>query len=119
MPKHSGRIAAAVVLAALTAATAQAQAQDGGAVVVQRGTQSETVRFTTAGGVTVERGQPAAKAAVLLEAAGLPPISVVAAGDTLWIVDEDGSRLRACEVRATTQVGERTIRCTETALAIR
>jgi len=113
MPRHSGRIAAAaVVLAALTAANAQAQ--DGGAVVVLRGAQSETVRFTTAGGVKVERGQPPAKPVAIPETAGLPSVTVVAAGETLWIVDEAGTRLRACEVRATTQVGRRTIRCIET-----
>ena len=118
MPKHSGRIgAAAVVLAALTVGVAQAQ--DGGAVAVQRGAQSESVRFSSAGGVKVERGQPPARQTAISEAADFLPTTVVAAGETLWIVDDDGTRLRACEVRVTTQLGGRTIRCTAAALAIR
>lgn len=117
MPKHSGGIAAAAVLAVLCARAAQAQ--DGGAVQVLRGAQSEMVRFDFAGGVKVERGQPPVRVVIPKPETGPAPATVVGAGETLWIVDDGGARLRACEVRVTTQVGGRVIRCTETALATR
>lgn len=117
MPRYSGRMAAAAVLAVLAAGAAQAQ--DGGAVQVLRGVQGETVRVDTVGGVKVERGQPPVRSVVPKQDSGPAPATVVGAGETLWIVDDGGTRLRACEVRVTTQVGGRVIRCTETALATR
>ena len=117
MSKHTGAIIAGAMSLALFAVPAAAQ--DGGAVTIYRGVQVETVRFTNQGAVTVVRGQPAAHPAELQERSGARhKIGRTVAGDTLWIVDTKTDRLLACELRRTTQVGERRIRCVERALPV-
>jgi hypothetical protein len=103
----------------LVLCAAPVQAQEGGAVTIYRGAQAETVRFTDQGGVTVVRGQPAAQPdATPEDLAARHKLGRTVAGDTLWIVDPKTDRLLACELRRTTQVGERRIRCTERALPV-
>lgn len=94
------------------------QAQDSGSVMIYRGAQAETVRFDNRGGVTVVRGEPAAKPAEPAYPAVLSGARRVVAGDTLWIVDDGDRRVVACELRRTTQVGGRKIRCIDRALPI-
>ena len=96
----------------------QAQAQNSGSVVIYRGAQAETVRFDNRGGVTVVRGEPAAKPAEPVYPAVRSDAGRVVAGDTLWIVDESDRRIVACELRRTTQVGGRKIRCIDRRLPV-
>ena len=88
-----------------------AQAQGNGSIVIYRGATAETVRFDHGNGVIVERGQPPAKRMVPVRKAAHASIRRVTAGDTLWIVDAKTERLFACELRNTTQVDGRKIRC--------
>jgi hypothetical protein len=117
MSKHTGAIIAGAMSLALFAVPALAQ--EGGAVTIYRGAQVETVRFDNRGGVTVVRGQPAARVAEARERSVTRyKFGRTVAGDTLWIVDTKTERLLACELRRTTQVGERRIRCVERALPV-
>jgi hypothetical protein len=104
-------LAAALGLAALAGA---AQADEGGSVVIHRGADAQTVRFGDGSGITVVRGQPAPKPAEPAPPAAWAGQAI--AGDTLWLVDGAGERLVACQVRYTTQVGARRIRCIDGAL---
>lgn len=116
--KNQVRVFAAAALGLMMFA-APALAQDGGAVTIYRGAQAETVRFDNRAGVTVVRGQPAAQSAEpLVRHAAWHALGRTVAGDTLWIVDGKTERLLACELRPTTQVGERRIRCVERALPV-
>jgi len=108
-------LAVAMGLAALAGPT---RAQDSGSVVIYRGAQVETVRFDNRSGVTVVRGEPAAKPVEPAYPAVLSGAGRIVAGDTLWIVDEGDRRIVACELRRTTQVGGRRIRCIDRALPI-
>ena len=116
--KNPARIFSAAALG-LVLCAAPVLAQEGGAVTIIRGAQVETVRFTDQGGVTVIRGQPAAQPDATPEHwAARHKLGRTAAGDTLWLIDEQTDRLIACELRRTTQVGERRIRCVERALPV-
>ena len=91
-------------------------AQGNGSVVVYRGAEAETVRFDNRSGVTVVRGQPAAKLVEPVRKAAHTRVRRIRAGNTLWVVDGRGKRLVACQIRNTTQVGDRRIRCISRAL---
>lgn len=118
MTNHTSILIAATAAMALAAFTAPAAAQDAGSVIIYRGAQAETVRFDDRGGVTVVRGQPAAQPAEPAYPAARRKVDRTVAGDTLWIVDGEADRLFACELRRTTQVGGRRIRCIERALPV-
>ena len=112
-------LGAAMGLAAFAGpVVAPAAAQGSGSVVIYRGAEVETVRFDNRSGVTVERGQPAAKPVAPVRKAAHKRSRRVIAGNTLWIVDGKGRRLIACQVRSTTQVGGRRIRCIRRALPV-
>lgn len=107
-----GVLAAAMGLAVLAGpVAAPAEAQSSGSVVIYRGAEVETVRFDNRGGVTVMRGQPAAKFVAPVRKAAHTRARRAIAGNTLWIVDRRAKRLVACQVLSTTQVGGRRIRC--------
>jgi hypothetical protein len=121
MTKQTGILLSAIVFASLGLAVT-ARAHDSGAVTVLRGAAVERAGNASNGiaGVTVVRGQPAAKVAAKYAS---PMDKVphrrtlrVTGGGTLWIVDGNGKRLTACQVRNTTQVGGRRIRCIDRAL---
>jgi len=116
MKSQTGLFLAAALGSAVL--TGPVQAQDGGSVVIYRGAQAETVRFDNRSGVTVVRGEPAAKPAEPVQPAVLSGARRVVAGDTLWIVDGTTERLVACELRRTTQVGGRRIRCIDRRLPV-
>ncbi len=114
MQKRISVLFAAVI--GLAAFAGPVAADGNGSMVVFRGADAETVRFDTRGGVTVVRGQPVVKPVQPVHKAAYTSIRRIRAGNTLWVVDGGGKRLVACQVRNTTQVGERRIRCTGRAL---
>jgi|GEM_PF-4354300 len=110
MKKQTSVVIAAVILVSATFA-GTAQAQGNGSIVIYRGATAETVRFDNRSGVTVARGQPAVKHAEPVRKVAHSNVRRMTAGDTLWIVDSKTDRLFACELRYTTQVSGRKIRC--------
>jgi len=88
-----------------------APAHDGTEVTIYRGAQAETVHLNESTGVTVMRGQPVTELPAQMTRYEHRPVAQTAAGNTLWIVDSESDRLFACELRNTTQVGVRKIRC--------
>ena len=117
MKKPTSVLFATALLVSATFAC-MAQAQGNGSIVVFRGAETETVRFDNRGGVTVVRGQPAANPVEPVRKAAHPSVRRIRAGNTLWVVDGGGKRLVACQVRNTTQVDGRRIRCVDRALPV-
>ncbi len=88
-----------------------ALAHDGTEVTIYRGAQAETVHLNESTGVAVMRGQPVSELPAQTARYTHKPVAHMDAGNTLWIVDSESDRLFACELRNTTQVGGRKIRC--------
>ena len=109
MKKQTSMALAAAV--SMTILAGPVAAHDSGSVVIHRGATVETVRFDNQSGVMVMRGQPAVKSVAPARPYVHSKIRRVSAGGTLWIVDAENDRLFACELRNTTQVGGRNIRC--------
>lgn len=97
---------AATILLTLGFAAADADAD----VIVYRGSTMETVRTDGTEPVVLRGGgslrDRAAKPAATLRQPR------IAAGDTLWLVDEAGRQITACSLRSAVYAGQRRIVCT-------
>ena len=111
MKTTAAPLAAAVLLAGALAASSSAQAASVEVVNPQSAASAGTDK------VEVLRGEPVAvpKSPPPYQLLGMtkslsPDIEMVG-GKRLWFVDKTGDRLMACELRKTTQVSGRVIRC--------
>lgn len=97
---------AATILLTLGFAAANADAD----VIVYRGSTMETVRT---GGTepVVLRGGGSLRDRAATQAA-TPRQTRIAAGDTLWLIDEDSGKITACSPRNAAYAGKRRIVCT-------
>ena len=111
--------AAALIAGAVATSPTAAISED--AVLVFRGAAVEAVNLGAAAlgassGVDVVRGNPVQPPKPpppypFRIAKALSPEIEILGGDRVWFVDRLGDRLTACNLRNTTQVGRRAIRC--------
>jgi hypothetical protein len=97
---------AAMIAAAAVLVPAAASAQ---VAVFRGGSDAEDVPP-----LPIVRGS-AVEAALALPAAEEEGL-VILSGERLWLVDTDRGTVTACEVRSTTSVSSRRVRCTDTSL---